>query len=78
MDEATSALDSQSQKLVQDALDRLMVGRGVLVIAHRLNTIRNADFIVVVDQGSVLEAGRHDDLLRRRGGYWRLYQLNDA
>ncbi len=74
LDEATSALDAESEHLVQAAIDRLMVGRTVLVIAHRLSTVRNATKVVVVDGGVIAEAGTHDELLARRGIYQRLVQ----
>jgi ABC-type multidrug transport system fused ATPase/permease subunit len=75
LDEATSALDAQSEKVVQEALEKLSKGRTTLVIAHRLSTIRNADKIVVMDQGKVVDQGRHDDLLLRGGLYADLYRL---
>ncbi|RJL06558.1 ABC transporter ATP-binding protein [Paracoccus aestuarii] len=75
LDEATSALDSASERLVQQALDRLSAGRTTLVIAHRLSTIRNADKIVVMEAGRVVEQGSHDQLMARRGAYARLVAL---
>ncbi len=75
LDEATSALDSESESLVQGALERLMVGRTTLVIAHRLSTVRNAGRIVVLDAGRVLETGTHAELLARGGLYRDLYDL---
>jgi subfamily B ATP-binding cassette protein MsbA len=75
LDEATSDLDAESEFIVQQALSDLMRGRTVLVIAHRLATVRNADRIVVVHDGRVAEAGRHDELLARDGVYRRLYAL---
>ena len=75
LDEATSSLDTESERLVQQALNNLMEGRTTLVIAHRLSTIRNADTIVVLDQGEIVESGRHEELLEIRGTYRRLYDL---
>lgn len=75
LDEATSALDTESEKIVQEALERLMKGRTALVIAHRLSTIQHADHIVVLQQGSVVEEGTHDELLALRGLYSHLYTV---
>jgi ABC-type multidrug transport system fused ATPase/permease subunit len=75
LDEATSALDSESEKLVQEALDNLMKGRTSLVIAHRLSTIRNADLILVLDQGQIAEQGKHDELLAKGGIYHNLIKI---
>jgi subfamily B ATP-binding cassette protein MsbA len=74
-DEATSALDTESEKLVQEAIDRLMSNRTTLVVAHRLSTIKNADRILVIDKGRIVESGKHDDLLRLNGLYRRLYTI---
>ena len=71
LDEATSALDSESERLVQDALDVLMRGRTSFIIAHRLATVREADRIVVIQEGSVVESGTHADLLNNRDGLYR-------
>ena len=75
LDEATSALDNQSEKLVQEALDRLMTNRTTLVIAHRLSTIQHADKIVVMEQGKIAEIGQHDELLAKNGVYSNLYRI---
>ncbi|KAI3799535.1 hypothetical protein L1987_34834 [Smallanthus sonchifolius] len=79
LDEATSALDSESEKLVQEALDRFMIGRTTLVIAHRLSTIRKADLVVVLQQGGVLEMGTHDELFAKgeNGVYAKLIKMQE-
>lgn len=80
LDEATSALDSESEKLVQEALDRFMIGRTTLVIAHRLSTIRKADLVAVLVQGSVFEIGTHDELIAKgeNGVYAKLIRMQEA
>lgn len=75
LDEATSALDSESEELVQDALDHLMANRTSVVIAHRLSTIVNADRIIVMNQGRIVEEGKHEELLKRNGRYAELYHM---
>lgn len=75
LDEATSALDTESEKLVQDALDKLMVGRTSFVIAHRLSTILQADMIIVMEKGQIVEQGSHEELLKLDGLYSGLYKL---
>src|SRR5699024_75847 len=78
LDEATSALDSESERSVQDSLERLMKGRTTLVIAHRLSTVKKADHILVLDRGRVVESGPHAELLARGGTYAMLYQMQFA
>lgn len=75
LDEATSALDTESERLVQEAVDRLLTGRTVFVIAHRLSTVVNADVILVLDGGQIVERGTHAELLAERGAYFRLHAL---
>ena len=75
LDEATSALDTESERLVQEAIDRLLTGRTVFVIAHRLSTIQHATEILVLHDGRIVERGTHDELLELRGAYWRLHSL---
>ena len=75
LDEATSALDTKSERLVQNALDNLMKNRTVLVIAHRLSTIKNADKIIVIDEGQIIETGTHDELYDTGGMYDRFHKI---
>jgi subfamily B ATP-binding cassette protein MsbA len=78
MDEATSSVDSETERLIQLALGELMANRTSLVIAHRLSTIERADRILVLSNGVLRESGTHDELLRRRGLYRRLFELQYA
>ena len=73
LDEATSSIDTRTEKIVQDGMDRLMIGRTVFVIAHRLSTIRNSDVIMVLDHGRIVERGNHESLLAKKGMYYQLY-----
>ena len=78
LDEATSALDTETERLVQDALDRLSEGRTTIAIAHRLSTVRDADQIVVLDRGEIVERGAHDDLLALGGRYAALVARDEG
>jgi subfamily B ATP-binding cassette protein MsbA len=78
LDEATSSLDNESERLVQDALDRLKVGRTTIIVAHRLSTIRAADRIAVLDDGWLVELGTQHELLARDGLYARLHRMQFA
>jgi ATP-binding cassette subfamily B protein len=73
LDEATSSIDTRTERMVQEGTDRLMKGRTVFVIAHRLSTIQNADTIMVLDHGKVIERGSHEQLIAQKGQYYRLY-----
>lgn len=73
LDEATSSIDTRTEKIVQEGMDKLMIGRTVFVIAHRLSTIKNSDVIMVLDQGRIIERGNHDELIAQKGTYYQLY-----
>ena len=73
LDEATSSIDTRTEALVQDGMDKLMKGRTVFVIAHRLSTVRNADAIMVLDHGRIIERGTHEQLIAAKGVYYQLY-----
>ncbi|MNC03462.1 putative multidrug export ATP-binding/permease protein [compost metagenome] len=73
LDEATAALDNESERLVQEALDRLMVGKTTFIIAHRLSTVQHADQIMVIENGRIVDQGRHEELLQSGGLYHKLY-----
>ena len=73
LDEATSSIDTRTEKLIERGMDRLMAGRTVFVIAHRLSTVRNAKAIMVLEKGEVIERGSHDELLEQKGRYYQLY-----
>jgi len=75
LDEATSALDTESERLVQDAIEKMMMNRTSIVIAHRLSTIQNADLIVVMQKGKIVEQGKNEDLLKNKGVYYNLVKM---
>ncbi len=75
LDEATSSVDSESELLIQHAIDKLITGRTSIIIAHRLSTIRKADKILVLDKGEIIEVGSHIELLNKRGFYYQLHQM---
>lgn len=73
LDEATSSIDTRTEALVQSGMDKLMEGRTVFVIAHRLSTVQNSDVIMVLDHGRIIERGSHDKLIQEKGTYYQLY-----
>ena len=75
MDEATASVDSETESLIQDAIDRLIHGRTTLMIAHRLSTLRKANKIIVVDKGEILEMGTPEELMALKGKYYKLIQI---
>ena len=78
LDEATSSVDTETEQQIQEALALLMRGRTSFVIAHRLSTIQNADQVIVMDRGKIIEQGTHEELLRQRGDYFQLYTMQFA
>jgi ATP-binding cassette subfamily B protein len=75
LDEATSSVDTESEQLIQHAIDKLITGRTSIVIAHRISTIRKANKIIVLDKGEIIESGSHEELIAKGGHYHKLYQL---
>jgi ATP-binding cassette, subfamily B, multidrug efflux pump len=75
LDEATSSIDTESEALIQHAIDKLIAGRTSIVIAHRLSTIRKADKILVLDKGEVKESGTHEELMQKQGVYYQLHTM---
>ena len=73
LDEATSSIDTRTEQLIEKGMDQLMEGRTVFVIAHRLSTVRNADVIIVLDHGQIIERGNHEQLIDQHGVYYQLY-----
>ena len=73
LDEATSSIDTRTEAIVQEGMDKLMEGRTVFVIAHRLSTVKNSDVIMVLEDGRIIERGSHDSLIEEKGKYYQLY-----
>ena len=78
LDEATSNVDTRTEKAIQDAMHKVMENRTSIIIAHRLSTIRDADMIIVMDHGNILESGTHQELILRKGKYYELYRTQYA
>jgi ATP-binding cassette, subfamily B, multidrug efflux pump len=78
LDEATSSIDTESEELIQSAIEKLMKSRTAIVIAHRLSTIQKAHKIIVIDKGEIVEMGTHDELLKKEGAYANLYDMQYA
>ena len=78
LDEATSSIDTETEQIIQHAMEVLKEGRTTFIIAHRLSTIRNADQILVLDHGQIVEKGNHDELMDRKGKYYQMYQLQQG
>ena len=76
LDEATSSIDTRTESLVQKGMDALMKGRTTFVIAHRLSTVQNSDCIMVLENGSIIERGNHEELINKKGRYYQLYTGN--
>ena len=73
LDEATSSVDTHTEQVIQQAIEKVLAGRTSFIIAHRLSTVRNADRILVIDGGKIAESGTHQELMSKKGAYWRLY-----
>jgi ATP-binding cassette subfamily B protein len=74
LDEATASVDTETEQLIQQAIDKIIAGRTSIIIAHRLSTIRKADYIMVLDKGEIKEMGNHQELMDKKGAYYELYE----